>query len=137
MDKARLVLVMNRDGQWEDKTCDVAACKPDPASGQVRISYNNHPERWYPYRQERVRLLAATARLNPVEVQLRVGGRLLSGVDSITKFPDFYLVVARGARTLYAEAEVREERDVAIAPDSTAALDYFRAVAELVSVKND
>jgi len=137
MDEARLVLVMSRDGQWDDKTADVAACKPGPANGQISISYKSHPQRWYSYRQERVRLLAATATLNPAEVQLRVGGRLLLGVDSVAKFPDFYVVMARGARTLYAAAEVCEERNVAIAPDCGAALDYFRAVAELVSVKNE
>jgi len=137
MDEARLVLVMNRAGQWEDKSGDVAAYVADPANGQVRISYKAHPKRWYTYLQERVRLLVQTATLNPVEVQLRAGGRLLSGVDSIIKFPDFYVVVARGARTLYAASEVREERDIAAAPGHSAVLDYFRAVAELVSVKND
>lgn len=137
MDETRLVLVLNEAGQWEDKTGDVAACMADPASGQVRISYKTNPKREYSYRQERVRLLVATATLNPVEVQLRVGGRLLSGADSIIKFPDFYLVIARGVRALHAASNVREERDVAVDPSRGAALNYFRAVAELVSVKND
>jgi RecA/RadA recombinase len=137
MDETRLVLVLNKAGKWEDKTGEVAACIADPTSGQVRISYKINPKHEYSYRQERVRLLAATAALNPVEVQLRVGGQLLSGADSIFKFPDFYLVMARGARTLYAAADVREERDVAADPARGAVLDYFRAVAELVSVKND
>ena len=137
MDEARLVLVLNRAGQWEDKSSDIAGCVADPAGGQVNISYKAHPKRWYPYRQERVRLLAATGTLDPAEVQLRVGGRLISRVDSIVKFPGFYLVLAQGTRVLYAASEVREERDVAVASGSSAVLDYFRAVAQLVSVKSD
>lgn len=137
MDETRLVLVLNRAGQWEDKSPDIAACVSDTASGQVRISYKAHPKRLYPYRQERVRLLAATETLNPAEVQLRVGGRLLPRADSIIKFPGFYLVLARGGRVLHAASAVREERDVAIAPARSAVLDYFRTVAELVSIKSD
>lgn len=137
MDETRLVLVLSNTGQWEDKTDEVVACIAEPATGQVRISYKANPEREYPYRQERVRLLVATATLNPVEVQLRIDGRLLSGADSIVKFPDFYLVIARGVRTLHPASNVHEERDVAVDPSCSAVLDYFRAVAELVSVRND
>ena len=137
MNDTRLVLVMNQAGQWEDKTREVATCADDPSSGQVRISYKTTPTREYSYGQGRVRLLAATGTLNPVDVQLRVGGRLHSCVDSITKFPDFYLVVAQGVRTLYAASIVREERDVTADSSCGVALEYFRAIAELVSVRND
>jgi AAA domain len=134
MDETRLVLVLSNTGQWEDKTAEVAACIADPPNGQVAISFRDNPERAYSYRQDRVCLLVATARLNPVEVQLRVDGRLLSGVDSIIKFPNFYLVIAR---TLHPASNVDEERDVTVDPSRSAVLNYFRAVAELVSVKND
>lgn len=137
MDDARVVLVLNKQELWEDQTEKVAACVAEPASGQVKISYKSNPERAYLYRRERVRILAATATLNPAEVQLRIGGRLLSGVDAIIKFPGFYLVKKRGARALYEECDVREERDVAVDPSCGSALGYFRAVAELVSVKNE
>lgn len=137
MDEARLVLVSNQAGHWEDKTPEIATCTIESASGQVTICYKINPTRKYSYRQERVRLLAATGKLNPAEVLLRVGGRVLSGVDSIITFPDFYLVVAHGVRTLYAARDVRKERDVAADPACSHALDYFRAVAELVSVRND
>lgn len=137
MDETRLVLVLNQAGQWEDKTPEVAVCIADPQSERVRISYARNPGREYIYRQERVRVLAATATLDPAQVQLRVGGRLLSGVGAVVKFPGFYLVVARGARVLYEASRVREERDAATDPACGAALDYFRAVAERVSVKGD
>ena len=122
MDDARIVLVLNKEERWEDQTENVATCMDDPASGRVKISYKSNPEHEYLYRRERVRLLAATATLNPAEVQLRIGGRLLSGVDTIIKLPGFYLVKARGARTLYEECDVREERDVAVDPSCSAAL---------------
>lgn len=131
-----LILVLSPTGQWEDKTEDIADFIPDPSKGLIRIRYKgNHKE--YPYRQERVRQLAATATLNPAEVQLRVGGRLLSGVDSITKYPGFYLVKASGHRTLFAESKVNVERDVAIDSACKTALEYFRAVAGLVSIKTE
>lgn len=131
-----LVLVQSTTGQWEDKTEEIAEYIPDPSRGQVKIRYKSSPKE-YSYRQERVRLLVATAVLNPAEVQLRISGRLLSSVDSITKYPGFYLVKASGRRTLYAESKVSEERDVAVDPACKTALDYFRAVADLVSIKND
>ena len=137
MDDARIVLVLNKEERWEDQTENVATCMDDPASGWVKISYKSNAEHEYLYRRERVRLLAATATLNPAAVQLRVGGRLLSRVDTIIKLPGFYLVKARGARALYEESAVREERDVAVDPSCSAALGYFRAVAELVSAKNE
>lgn len=137
MDDPRLVLVLNKEERWEDQTENVATCIADPATERVKISYKSNPRQEYLYRRERVRLLAATATLNPADVQLRVSGRLLSGVDTIIKFPGFYLVKARGARALYEAIDVREERDVAVDPSYSAALSYFRAVAELVSVRNE
>jgi len=137
MNDDRIVLVLNNEKRWEDQTENIATFVNDPASGRVKIRYKRNPGHEYLYRRERVRLLAATATLNSAEVQLRVGGRLLPGVDTIIKFPGCYLVKARGARTLYEESDVREERDVAVHPSCTAALRYFRAVAELVSVKNE
>ncbi len=136
LNEKSLVLVQSTSEQWEDKTEDIAEYITDPSRGQVRIRFKGSAKE-YPYRQERVRLLVATANLNPAEVQLRIGGRLLSGVDSITKYPGFYLVKAGGRRTLHAESGVSEERDVAVDPACKTALDYFRAVADLVSIKND
>jgi hypothetical protein len=136
LNKKSLVLIQSTTEQWEDKTEEISEYIPDPSGGQVTISYRSSPKK-YLYRQERVRLLDAIEDLNPIEVQLRIGGRLLSGVDSITKYPGFYLVKASGRRTLYAESNVRVERDVAVDPARKTALDYFRAVADLVSIKND
>ncbi len=137
MNDVRLILVLSSTGQWEDKTDDIAACVAERATGQIRIKYKANPEHEYPYRQERVRLLSAIATLNPVEVQLRIVGRLLSGVDSIVRFPNHYVVVASGVRTLYAASDVHEERDVAVEPSCSAVLAYFRAVANVVSLKGD
>ena len=137
MDDARLVLLLNQERRWEDQTERVAACVVDPAGGRVKISFTSNPKHEYSYRRDRVRLLAATGTLNAAEVQLRVGGRLLSGVDTIIRFPGFYLVKARSARKLYEESDICEERDVAVDPSCRAALGYFRSVAELASVKNE
>ena len=137
MDETRLVLVLSNTEQWVDKTDEVLSCIAEPGTGQVRISYKANPEREYRYRQERVRVLAATASLNPAEVQLRVNGRLLPAPDSILKFPKFYVVIAKGVRTLYAASDVREERDVAVDPSRRSVLDYFRAIADLVSLRNE
>ncbi len=137
MDKDRLILVLNNSGQWEDKTGDVARCITDSASGWIKISYKSNPKNEYSYRQERVRLLEAIAVLNPTDVRLRVGGRLLLNVDSITQYPDYYHVTASGYRKLYAASKVSVERDVAATPACKNALEYFRAVAELVSLKNE
>lgn len=137
MNGVPLVLVLNNSGQWEDKTADIAAYNPESASGQVKICYKSNPNREYNYRQERVRLLNAIAALNPAEVQLRVKRQLLSNVDSIIKYPDFYVVTARGRRKLYVSSEVSIERDAVVDPARKTALDYFRTVAELVSIRND
>ena len=137
VDSAPLVLVLDNSGKWEDKTNDVAECIADPASGQIKISYKSNPERWYLYRQERVCLLVATAKLSPAEVQLRVRGRLLSDVDSIIKYPGYYVVTVRDRRKLYVTSEVGVERDVTVNPACKTALDYFRTVAELVSIRNN
>ncbi len=84
-----------------------------------------------------MRLLDATAALDPTVVRLRVGGRLLPNVDSITQYPDYYLVTATGYRKLYAASKVSVEQDAAATPACRNALEYFRAVAELVSLKNE
>lgn len=131
-----LVLIQSTTGQWEEKTEEIAEYIPDPSRGQAKIRYKGSPKEYF-YRQERVRLLIATAVLNPVEVQLRIGGRLLTSVDSITKYPGFYLVRASGRRKLYTESQVSEEQDVAVEPTNKIALDYFRAVANLVSIKTE
>lgn len=131
-----LILVQSTTGQWEDKTEEISEYVPDPSTGQVKIRYKGSAKDYF-YRQERVRLLAATAVLNPAEVQLRIGGRLLPNVDSITKYPGFYLVKTSGRRALYANSRVIEDRDIAVDPAHKTALDYFRAVANLVSLKTE
>jgi RecA/RadA recombinase len=137
MDAVRLILILSNAGIWEDKTEEVAAWTADPGNGFIRVTYKANPGREYPFRFERFRCFSSAATLNPIEVQLRVDGRLLSAVDSIAKFPGYYLVVARGVRELYSASDVSEERDVSVDPSCGAALDYFRAVAELVSVRTD
>ena len=137
IDGAPLVLVLNNSGQWEDKTKDVAEYLTDPASGLIKISYKSNPERWYQYRQERVSLLIATAILSPAEVQLRVRGRLLSDVESIIKYPGYYVVTELGRRKLYAAPEVSVERDVSVDPARKTALNYFCALAEMVGLRGD
>lgn len=136
MNETSLVLVLSQTGEWEDKTPEVATCTAEPASRQVKISYKLNPTREYSYGQERVRLLEATGTLDPAEVQLRVSGRLHSRADSIVKFSDFYLVVEQGVRTLFATGNVREERDIAKNPSCSIGMEYFRALAESVSVRN-
>lgn len=131
-----LVLIQSPAKQWVDKTEEISEYISDPPGGQVKIRFKGSSKE-YVYRQERVRLLVATAALNPVEVQLRISGRLLSDVDSITKYPDYYLVKSSGCRNLYAESKVSVEHDVAVDPDHKTTLEYFRAVATLVSLKNE
>lgn len=137
IDGSPLVLVLNNSGQWEDKTKDVAEYLTDPASGQIKISYKSNPERWYQYRQERVSLLIAIAILSPAEVQLRVRGRLLSDMDSIIKYPGYYVVTVLGRRKLYATSEVSVERDVSVDPARKTALNYFRTLAESVGLRSN
>lgn len=136
MNKPVLVLIQSNTGLWEDKTETIAERIADPAKGQVTIRYRGNPKE-YIYRQERVCTLAATSVLNPATVQLRKDGRLISGVDSITKYPGYWLIKAAGKRKLFPESEVSAERDVAEEPACKSALDYFRAIAEMVSVKDD
>jgi len=132
----KLVLVCNANGKWEDKTEGIAEYRVVPGRGQVEISYKSKPEQRYPYRQERVRLLDAIASHDPAVVQLRAKGRVLQ-VESITKYPGFYVVTSQGRRHLHPASEVSVERDVAVDPACKTALDYFRAVAELAGVKDD
>jgi hypothetical protein len=137
MNGNKLVVVCNNHGQWEDKTEEIAEYLTVSDGGQIKICYKNKPERWYSYRQERVRLLNAITSHDPTEVQLRIKGQVLHDVWAITKYPDFYLVISKGRRNLYSASEVSVERNVSADPACKTALDYFRAVAELGGIKND
>ncbi|ADI37779.1 AAA domain-containing protein [Waddlia chondrophila] len=136
MDEKSLVLVQNSANQWEDKTEEIIEYIVDPIEGCVKILYKGN-SRKYTYRQGRVRLLAATAVLNPSEVQLRVGGRLLPKADMIIKYPGFYLVKTPRSRKLYEEAKVCVERDIAVDPACKIVLDYFRSVANRIGIKGE
>lgn len=137
MDQTRLVLVCNNSGQWEDKTEEIGEFVADRVTKMVKVCYKSNPARWYSYRQERVRLLDATATLNPAEVQIRIGKRLLPQVDSIIQYPGYFLVRAPGYRRLFESSKVQLERNVADSPTGKNALDYFRSIAELISIKNE
>lgn len=130
-------MILSGQGKWEDKSEEIALCVDNRAEKTVEISYKSNPAQSYRYRHNRVRLLDATRNLDPAKVQLRLGGRLLRDVESIVEYPGFYAVVSRGRRTLYAASEIGVERDVAADGDCKKVLDYFRAVAEQVSLKGD
>ncbi len=135
MGKAKFVLVMNTAGQWEDKTDEVVECATDPGRGRISVRYKSNPEHVFQYGERRVRILTEAVALNPDQVQLRVGGRLLSGADAISMAADFYIVKAGGKSIPYRTSEVQLERDLAVDPACRNALDYFRAVAELAGAK--
>lgn len=135
MGKAKFVLVLSNAGQWEDKTDEIVECASDPSRGRINVRYKSNPERLFPYGEKRVRILAETETLSPDKVQLRVGGRLLSGVNAIFKTTDFYIVKTSGKSTPYRAFEVQLERDLAVDPACRNALDYFRTVAELAGAK--
>ncbi len=137
VDETPLVLVLSKTGQWEDKSKEVVEYISVPANGKIKIRYRNNPEKWWSYPQERVLLLNATSTLNPTEFQIRVGRQLLANVESIIKYPGFYVVTKRDTRRLYEASRVSVERNVAVNPNCKTALDYFRTVAELASPKND
>lgn len=138
MDKTKLVLVRSKEGNWEDKTEEIAEYLIVPDANRVEVRFKKKPEQSFSYSQERVRLLGDAITIHdPAVVQLRVKGRVLSGVDAITKYPDFYVVTSQGRRTPYVASEVSVERNVAVDPACRTVLDYFRAVAEMVGVLND
>lgn len=135
MEKAKFVLVMSTAGRWEDKTDEIVEYTPEPGRGRISVRYKSSPERVFQYGERRVRILTEAETLNPDRMQLRIGGRLLPGVDAIFKAGDFYIVKAGEKSTPYQTSEIQLERDLAVDPACRSALDYFRTVAELAGAK--
>lgn len=137
LNQDQLCLILNAEGVWEDKTTAISQYTIDRAKSLVRISYKNSPRRRYQYKQERVRILSAEKVLNVAETQVRVDGQLLPHLVSAVKFKGFYVVVSRGIRKIYPESQVAIEKNIAAIPTCAAALDYFREIADLISIKTD
>ncbi|MGV1046518.1 hypothetical protein [Limnohabitans sp.] len=102
MTKNKLVLVRNKGAEWEDKTDEIAEYLVVQAAKRFEIRFKSRPDQWFSYSFERVRELTDVITThNPIEVQLRVKGRVLWGVDAIVKYPDFYIVTSQGRRKPY------------------------------------
>lgn len=138
MNEKKVVLVLSKDGIWEDKTDEILECLFAPNGVRIHIRFKSNPEKIFPYSQERVRQLEDPITThNPAEVQLRVRGKILLGVESITKYVDFYLVTSHGKRRPYNVSDVDVERNIAVDPACKTALDYFRSITEVVGVQNN
>jgi hypothetical protein len=138
MTKNKLVLVRNKGAEWEDKTDEIAEYLVVQAAKRFEIRFKSRPDQWFSYSFERVRELTDVITThNPIEVQLRVKGRVLWGVDAIVKYPDFYIVTSQGRRKPYAASEVGVERNLAVDPGCRTALNYFRQLSELAGAQND
>jgi RecA/RadA recombinase len=138
MNKSKPVLVRNKDGDWEDKTDDIIELLIVSATNRIEVRYKNKPNQLFLYSKDRVHQLGeAITTHNPIEVQLRVKGKVLWGVDAIVKYSDFYIVTSQGRRRPYALSDVSVERNIAVDPACRTALDYFRSVTEIVGVQNE
>lgn len=138
MNEKKVVLIFGKDGVWEDKTDEILECLFAPNGVRIHIRFKSNPEKLFPYSQERVRQLEDPVTThNPAEVQLRVRGKVLLGVESITKYVDFYLVTSHGKRRPYSVSDVDVERNIAVDPACKTALDYFRSITEVVGVQNN
>ncbi|MFM6991721.1 MAG: AAA domain-containing protein, partial [Rhodoferax sp.] len=138
MNENKPVLVRRKEGDWEDKSEDVLEFRHLQQTHRIEICFKSAPGQWFSYSQERVRLLGSPITTHsPAAVQLRVAGRVLRGVDAITKYSDFYIVTSQGRRKPYAVSEVSVERNVAFDPACRTALNYFRNVSELAGAQND
>lgn len=138
MNENKPVLVRRKDGDWEDKTDDVLEFRHVQQTHRIEICFKSTPDQWFSYSKERVRLLEnPITSHSPAAVQIRVGGKVLRGVDAITKYADFYVVTSQGRRKPYAVSEVSVERNVAVDPACRTALDYFRHLCELAGAQND
>ena len=138
MSDNKFVLVLNKDGVWEDKTDEIIECVIAPSGTRIQILFKNNLGKPFQYSQERVRQLEEPITThNPAEVQLRVKGKILLGVDHIVKYADFYLVTSQGKRKPYSVSDVNIERNVAVDPACKTVLDYFRSISEVVGVQND
>jgi RecA/RadA recombinase len=137
MNEKRVVLVLSKDGVWEDKTDEIIECVVASNGVRIHIRFKSNPEKLFPYSQERVRQLDEPITThNPDEVQLRVRGKVLLGVDGIAKYADFYLVTLQGKRRPYSVSDVSVERNIAVDPACKTALSYFRSITEMVGVQN-
>ncbi|MBV6494016.1 MAG: ATP-dependent RecD-like DNA helicase [Turneriella sp.] len=132
-----LCLILSADGVWEDKTTTIAQYSIDKSKRLVTICYKNSNLRRYQYKQERVQILIAEKILDVSETELRVDGQLLSRLESVVKFKGYYVVVSRGARKVYPESAVVVEKNIAAIPAYASALDYFREIANLISIKTE
>lgn len=138
MNQNQPLLIRNKEGDWEDKTEEVAEYRILSDIDRIQIRFGSKSEQWFSYATGRVRLLgAAITTHSPTTVQLRVKGKVLRRVDEIVKYLDFYIVTSHGRRKPYPVSEVSVERNIAVDPTCRTALDYFRSLSEVIGVQND
>ena len=138
MNEKKYVIILNKQGVWEDRTDEITDCIFNPEIARYQVTFKANPDKLFPYSRSRIRQLnELITSHNPDEVQIRVSKSVLSGVDEILKYADFYLITRNGKRKPISVKEVSIERNIAIDLESKSALSYFRAMAEVVSVQND
>lgn len=133
----KLIFVLSAEGRWDDKTDAIARYALDDSKNTVRIHFKRDPERRYNYKADRVRILNAIRKFDANAHRVRIDGHLLSVVDLIVKYDGFYAIFAHGQRKTFADSQIVIERNVAAESGCKVALDYFAAIANLVSIKTD
>jgi len=136
-EKQELILLQNSNGEWTDRTSAISKYYINKKKKVVGIYFRNKTSRKYYFKAERVRFLSPKKTLDPNAYRLRIAGRVLVNVEVIIKYDGYYVIYASGKRIGIAESQITIERDIGKKSDVRAALDYFREIADLVSIKTD
>jgi RecA/RadA recombinase len=136
-EKQELILIKSNKGEWEDRTTAINKYYVNKANGVVGVYFRNQSNRKYFFKAERIRILSPKRSIDPTFHRIRLEGRVLVGVESIVVYDGYLVIHAAGMRKSVPESQITIEQNVAAQVGAKAALDYFREIAQLVSIKTE
>jgi superfamily I DNA and/or RNA helicase len=128
MDTRKQILIVN----GKDKSDSVSSFHF--ANGKCDIVYSNSPKA-YSYNSSNVKLLKLEKAINPDSVILSVKDSVISGIDQLLDFGEYFRIIRNGKKDLsYSKYDVKIEHNCLADKRGQNVFDYFRQTANAISL---
>lgn len=119
----------------KDRSDSVVSC--NYRSGRCDIIYNNSPK-VYSYFNTNVKILKLIQQIDPKSVVFKAGDRVVTDIDQILYFGEYYRVLRSNRKALsFRAADVEIQKNCLYEARSRELFSYFKATAKAISLKTD
>ena len=132
-----LILVV-KDGLFQDKTKDIKSCKYNSYSGKYDIIYYSG-QKTFSYNYNNVKWYRNPVVIPPSTVKIKIGDKLLYNIKYIALFENqfFHIVFDNGWEETHHISEINMEQSCLLDKESNKVFNYLKLIADEISIKTE